>query len=66
MWNDMLYIQYEQFIFIKLPLGFCRSEKGAIHIWNLNTRRAQKIIEGHSGSSILWVNTLQATDTLIR
>ncbi|KAA8592960.1 hypothetical protein FQN60_018415, partial [Etheostoma spectabile] len=47
------------------PLLFSGSGKGAIHMWNLNTRRAQKIVEGHSGSSVIWVSTLQATDTLI-
>uniref|UniRef100_A0A3Q1F937 Guanine nucleotide binding protein (G protein), beta polypeptide 1-like n=1 Tax=Acanthochromis polyacanthus TaxID=80966 RepID=A0A3Q1F937_9TELE len=47
------------------PLLFSGSGKGAIHIWNLNSRRAEKIVEGHSGSSVLWVSTLQSTDTLI-
>ncbi|XP_034727737.1 guanine nucleotide-binding protein subunit beta-like protein 1 isoform X2 [Etheostoma cragini] len=47
------------------PLLFSGSGKGAIHMWNLNSRRAQKIVEGHSGSSVIWVSTLQATDTLI-
>lgn len=45
---------------------FCRSAEGAIHIWNLNSRRAEKIIEGHSGSSVMWVSTLQSTEALIR
>lgn len=47
-------------------MGFCRSGNGSIHIWNLNSRRAEKIFEGHSGSSVIWVSTLQSTDTLIR
>uniref|UniRef100_A0A3P8S059 Guanine nucleotide binding protein (G protein), beta polypeptide 1-like n=1 Tax=Amphiprion percula TaxID=161767 RepID=A0A3P8S059_AMPPE len=47
------------------PLLFSGSGKGAIHIWNLNSRRAEKIVEGHSGSSVIWVSTLQSTDTLI-
>ncbi|XP_068422663.1 guanine nucleotide-binding protein subunit beta-like protein 1 isoform X1 [Clinocottus analis] len=47
------------------PLLFSGSGKGAIHMWNLNTRRAEKIVEGHSGSSVIWVSTLQVTDTLI-
>ncbi|TKS77958.1 Guanine nucleotide-binding protein subunit beta-like protein 1 [Collichthys lucidus] len=47
------------------PLLFSGSGKGAIHIWNLNTRRTEKIVEGHAGSSVIWVSRLQATDTLI-
>ncbi|XP_037114687.1 guanine nucleotide-binding protein subunit beta-like protein 1 isoform X1 [Syngnathus acus] len=47
------------------PLLFSGSAKGAIHMWNLNNRRAERIIEGHSGSSVLWVNTLHSADTLI-
>ncbi|XP_068594826.1 guanine nucleotide-binding protein subunit beta-like protein 1 [Brachionichthys hirsutus] len=47
------------------PLLFSGSAKGAIHIWNLNTRRTQKIVEGHAGSSIIWVSTLHAEDALI-
>uniref|UniRef100_A0A3Q3XBA2 Uncharacterized protein n=1 Tax=Mola mola TaxID=94237 RepID=A0A3Q3XBA2_MOLML len=40
------------------PLLFSGSGKGSIHIWNLNTRRALKIVEGHAGSSVIWVSTL--------
>ncbi|KAK5932977.1 hypothetical protein CgunFtcFv8_004641 [Champsocephalus gunnari] len=47
------------------PLLFSGSGKGAIHMWNLNTRRAETVAEGHSGNSVVWVNTLQGTDTLI-
>ncbi|XP_061673758.1 guanine nucleotide-binding protein subunit beta-like protein 1 isoform X3 [Syngnathoides biaculeatus] len=47
------------------PLLFSGSGKGAIHMWNLNTRRADRIIEGHSGSSVIWVSALPSTDTLI-
>eukprot|EP00064_Thunnus_orientalis_P007355 superscaffoldBa00000810_g7375 len=47
------------------PLLFSGSGKGAIHMWNLNNRRTEKILEGHSGSSVIWVSTLQSTDTLI-
>ncbi|XP_026177659.1 guanine nucleotide-binding protein subunit beta-like protein 1 isoform X2 [Mastacembelus armatus] len=47
------------------PLLYSGSGKGAIHVWNLNSRRAEKIVEGHSGSSVIWVSTLQTTDTLI-
>ncbi|XP_010778144.1 guanine nucleotide-binding protein subunit beta-like protein 1 [Notothenia coriiceps] len=34
-------------------------------MWNLNTRRAETVVEGHSGNSVVWVNTLRGTDTLI-
>ncbi|XP_054630746.1 guanine nucleotide-binding protein subunit beta-like protein 1 isoform X2 [Dunckerocampus dactyliophorus] len=47
------------------PLLFSGSGKGAIHMWNLSIRRAERIVEGHSGSSVIWVNTLSSTDTLI-
>ncbi|XP_041855823.1 guanine nucleotide-binding protein subunit beta-like protein 1 [Melanotaenia boesemani] len=47
------------------PLLFSGSAKGAIHIWNLNSRRAEKIIESHSGSSVIWVNMLQSAGNLI-
>ncbi|XP_053277327.1 guanine nucleotide-binding protein subunit beta-like protein 1 [Pleuronectes platessa] len=47
------------------PLLFSGSGTGAIHIWNLNNRRAEKIVEGHSGSSVIWVNSLQSKDALI-
>ncbi|KAG7222080.1 hypothetical protein INR49_016650 [Caranx melampygus] len=47
------------------PLLFSGSGKGVIHIWNLNSRRAEKIIEGHSGNSVIWLSTLQSRDALI-
>ncbi|XP_035771711.1 guanine nucleotide-binding protein subunit beta-like protein 1 [Neolamprologus brichardi] len=47
------------------PLLFSGSGNGAIHIWNLNSRRAEKIIEAHSGNSVIWVGTLQSADALI-
>ncbi|XP_029961287.1 guanine nucleotide-binding protein subunit beta-like protein 1 [Salarias fasciatus] len=47
------------------PLLFSGSGKGAIHMWNLNSRRPEKVIEGHSGSSVMWVSTLQSRDNLI-
>lgn len=31
----------------------------------MNTRRAEKILEGHSSNSVIWVSTLQGKDTLI-
>ncbi|XP_015238525.1 PREDICTED: guanine nucleotide-binding protein subunit beta-like protein 1 isoform X1 [Cyprinodon variegatus] len=47
------------------PLLFSGSAKGAIHIWNLNSRRAERVVEGHSGQSILWLSTLPSGDALI-
>ncbi|XP_071338191.1 guanine nucleotide-binding protein subunit beta-like protein 1 isoform X2 [Trachinotus anak] len=47
------------------PLLFSGSGKGVIHIWDLNSRRAERIVEGHSGSSVIWVSTLQSTEALI-
>ncbi|KAF7658172.1 hypothetical protein LDENG_00016390 [Lucifuga dentata] len=47
------------------PLLFSGSQKGSIHVWNLNSRRAEKVLEGHSGSSVIWVSTLQSADALI-
>ncbi|KAM7416132.1 hypothetical protein PAMA_018280 [Pampus argenteus] len=47
------------------PFLFSGSGKGTIHMWNLNNRRTEKTVEGHSGSSVIWVSTLQSTDTLI-
>lgn len=47
------------------PLLFSGSGKGAVHVWNLNTRRAEKVLEGHSGSSVIWLSSLQSRDTLI-
>ncbi|TWW60749.1 Guanine nucleotide-binding protein subunit beta-like protein 1 [Takifugu flavidus] len=50
---------------VNYPLLFSGSGKGEIHMWNLNTRRAQKILEGHSGNSVIWVSTLQTASALI-
>lgn len=44
----------------------CRSGKGAVHIWNLNTRRAEKVLDGHGGTSVIWVSTLQTAENLLR
>lgn len=47
------------------PLLFSASGKGGIHLWNLNSRRAEKVLDGHSGSSVTWISTLQSADALI-
>ncbi|XP_062399070.1 guanine nucleotide-binding protein subunit beta-like protein 1 [Sardina pilchardus] len=46
------------------PLLFSGSTKGAVHIWNLNTRRPEKVLEGHRGSSVIWVSTLSRETVL--
>ncbi|XP_029366928.1 guanine nucleotide-binding protein subunit beta-like protein 1 [Echeneis naucrates] len=50
---------------VDAPLLFSGSGKGVIHIWNLNSRRAEDTVKGHSGNSVIWVSTLQSTDALI-
>ncbi|XP_064209821.1 guanine nucleotide-binding protein subunit beta-like protein 1 isoform X1 [Anguilla rostrata] len=47
------------------PLLFSGSGKGAIHVWNLTTRRAEKVLEGHGGASVIWLDTLGSRDALI-
>uniref|UniRef100_A0A2I4C276 Guanine nucleotide-binding protein subunit beta-like protein 1 n=1 Tax=Austrofundulus limnaeus TaxID=52670 RepID=A0A2I4C276_AUSLI len=47
------------------PLLFSGSENGAVHIWNLNSRRPVKVVEAHTGSSVIWVSTLQSTGSLL-
>ncbi|KAJ8415401.1 hypothetical protein AAFF_G00423810 [Aldrovandia affinis] len=47
------------------PLLFSGSAKGAVHVWNLTTRRAERVLEGHEGASVIWLNTLHSRDTLI-
>lgn len=46
------------------PLLFSGSAKGAVHIWNLNTRRPENVLDGHGGSSVIWVNTLSRETVL--
>ncbi|XP_059404674.1 guanine nucleotide-binding protein subunit beta-like protein 1 [Carassius carassius] len=40
------------------PYLYSGSGKGAIHMWNLTTRRAERILESHSGNSVIWLYTL--------
>ncbi|KAM6965582.1 guanine nucleotide-binding protein subunit beta-like protein 1 isoform 1-T1 [Aplochiton taeniatus] len=47
------------------PLLYSGSGKGTVHVWNLTTRRAEKVLEGHSGNSVIWLNTLASRDALI-
>uniref|UniRef100_A0AAZ3P8N5 Guanine nucleotide binding protein (G protein), beta polypeptide 1-like n=1 Tax=Oncorhynchus tshawytscha TaxID=74940 RepID=A0AAZ3P8N5_ONCTS len=39
--------------------------KGLVHVWNLTTRRADRVLEGQSGASVILLNTLYSRDTLI-
>uniref|UniRef100_A0A8C7SMB4 Uncharacterized protein n=1 Tax=Oncorhynchus mykiss TaxID=8022 RepID=A0A8C7SMB4_ONCMY len=39
--------------------------KGLVHVWNLTTRRADRVLEGQSGASVILLNTLHSRDTLI-
>ncbi len=36
-----------------------RSGKGAIHLWNLSTRRAERVLESHAGNSVIWLQSLK-------
>uniref|UniRef100_A0A674F0T5 Uncharacterized protein n=1 Tax=Salmo trutta TaxID=8032 RepID=A0A674F0T5_SALTR len=42
------------------------SGQGLIHVWNLTTRRADRVLEGQSEASVIWLNTLHSIDTHIR
>ncbi|XP_063051034.1 guanine nucleotide-binding protein subunit beta-like protein 1 [Engraulis encrasicolus] len=46
------------------PLLFSGSAKGAVHIWNLDSRRSENVLDGHGGSSVIWVDTLN-TETVL-
>ncbi|NP_001013526.1 guanine nucleotide-binding protein subunit beta-like protein 1 [Danio rerio] len=39
------------------PLLYSGSGKGAVHVWNLSTRRAERVLESHAGNSVIWLNT---------
>ncbi|XP_062874354.1 guanine nucleotide-binding protein subunit beta-like protein 1 [Trichomycterus rosablanca] len=47
------------------PLLYSGSETGLVHVWNLNTRRTERVLDGHAGSSVLWVRTVCSTNTLL-
>ncbi|KAJ8380215.1 hypothetical protein SKAU_G00009930 [Synaphobranchus kaupii] len=47
------------------PLLFSGSGKGAVHVWNLTTRRAENVLEGHGGASVIWLDTLRSSGALI-
>lgn len=41
------------------PYLYSGSGKGAIHMWNLTTRRADHILESHAGNSVIWLHTFK-------
>ncbi|XP_051829174.1 guanine nucleotide-binding protein subunit beta-like protein 1 [Antechinus flavipes] len=47
------------------PLLFSGSLSGLIHVWNLQTRRADAILDGHAGQSVYWVKTLGDQNLLL-
>ncbi|XP_066513711.1 guanine nucleotide-binding protein subunit beta-like protein 1 [Hoplias malabaricus] len=47
------------------PLLYSGSAKGCVHVWNLKNRRAESVLEGHGGASVIWVSTLGSTDVLL-
>ncbi|XP_051552699.1 guanine nucleotide-binding protein subunit beta-like protein 1 isoform X2 [Myxocyprinus asiaticus] len=47
------------------PLLYSGSGKGAIHVWNLTTRRAEYVLESHAGNSVIWLQTFNESNTLI-
>ncbi|KAG8455935.1 hypothetical protein GDO86_001943 [Hymenochirus boettgeri] len=48
-----------------IPLLFSGASNGYVHIWNLNTRRVDTILNGHQGKSVYWVHTLHNRDLLL-
>ncbi|KAK1792452.1 hypothetical protein P4O66_012090, partial [Electrophorus voltai] len=47
------------------PLLYSGLEKGSVDVWNLNTRRTERVLDGHHGASVIWVSTLPSSDTLL-
>ncbi|KAL7836912.1 hypothetical protein AOLI_G00281960 [Acnodon oligacanthus] len=47
------------------PLLYSGSAKGCVHVWNLNNRRAEHVLEGHDGASVIWVSTVTSTDSFL-
>ncbi|TRY60270.1 hypothetical protein DNTS_030940 [Danionella cerebrum] len=43
------------------PLLYSGSGKGAVHVWNLNTRRAEQVLESHNGNSVIWLDTFDGS-----
>ncbi|KAM5193721.1 guanine nucleotide-binding protein subunit beta-like protein 1 isoform 1-T2 [Mantella aurantiaca] len=47
------------------PLLFSGSSNGLIHVWNVNTRRIETVLNGHDGNNIYWIQTLHNKDSLM-
>ncbi|TRY97345.1 hypothetical protein DNTS_031685 [Danionella cerebrum] len=43
------------------PLLYSGSGKGAVHVWNLNTRRAEQVLESHNSNSVIWLDTFDGS-----
>lgn len=41
------------------PFLYSGSGKGAIHLWNLTSRRAERVLESHAGNSVIWLHTFK-------
>ncbi|XP_043094108.1 guanine nucleotide-binding protein subunit beta-like protein 1 [Puntigrus tetrazona] len=41
------------------PRLYSGSGKGAIHLWNLSTRRAERVLESHAGNSVIWLRSFR-------
>ncbi|XP_075688555.1 guanine nucleotide-binding protein subunit beta-like protein 1 isoform X1 [Rhinoderma darwinii] len=46
-------------------LLFSGSSSGQIHVWNLSTRRAEAVLNGHGGRSVVWIHTLSDRDRIM-
>ncbi|KAL8180292.1 UNVERIFIED_CONTAM: hypothetical protein K2H54_019452 [Gekko kuhli] len=49
----------------ELPILFSGSSDGLIHVWNINTHRMDRTLNGHGGKSVLWVKTLGNRNMLL-
>lgn len=47
------------------PLLYSGSGKGAIHVWNLTTRRPVRVLESHAGHSVIWLHAFKDSSSLI-
>ncbi|ELW64716.1 Guanine nucleotide-binding protein subunit beta-like protein 1 [Tupaia chinensis] len=47
------------------PLLFSGSQRGLVHIWNLQTRRTVAALDGHGGQCVTWLHTLSPGHQLL-
>ncbi|KAM4810325.1 guanine nucleotide-binding protein subunit beta-like protein 1 [Rhinophrynus dorsalis] len=47
------------------PLLFSGASNGLVHVWNLNRRRVETVLDGHGGKSVYWIQTLHGRDSLL-